>query len=134
MYKIRVAEKNFKPTDYKCKIDNSEEIIKQCYNLSIGITPLIASGIKVAVDKSIEHKLYLMGACELRLSNIGGVIKKIYSGKAFKNNASLWLRYVDHIEISYNSDNPEVEFDGDPAGTLPCSVSLADDELEILTR
>ena len=127
---LLVTIAGFKPADLGCIYGGSEKIIKKCYNLSIGITPLIASGIKVPVESGHEKQFYLMGACDLGLSNVFGVIKKVYSGKPFKNNNCLWIEYSEKIEVL--NKNSEVEFDGDPQGFSPCSISFASDDLNIL--
>ncbi len=121
----------YKPADYICKYNGQERSIQRCFNLSIGITPLIASGIKVPIQLDFANQFYLMGACNLNWLNIAGVFKKIYSGTPFKNDRSLWIDYTGNIEISNNIKNPDIEFDGDPAGFLPCSVCFAQDDLDV---
>jgi diacylglycerol kinase family enzyme len=122
----------YKPVNFNCKFDDQEKTIQKCYNLSIGITPLIASGIKVPKKQDCEDEFYIMGTCNLKFSNITGVLKKIYSGHQFENNDSLWIDYAKKIDIFSNSNSSEVEFDGDPAGYIPCNISFADDNLDVL--
>ena len=121
----------YNPGNYSADINGRMQIVKRCYNLSVGITPLIASGIKVPKKNSMGNKFYVMGACNLKLKTIPGVIKKVYSGNPFENNENLWIDYTDKIEIVNNLNNPDVEFDGDPAGYLPCSIEFAKDDLEV---
>ena len=82
------------------------------------------------VEPGHNQQFYIMGACNLGFSKIPGVIKKVYSGKPFKNDNCLWIEYVETIEVL--NKNSEVEFDGDPQGYSPCSISFARDDLNIL--
>jgi diacylglycerol kinase family enzyme len=120
-----------KPGNYLCKYNGQVTSISKCYNLSIGITPFIASGIKVPVRIDSVGQFYLMGACRLTWLNIMGVLKRIYRGIPFSNDDSLWIDYTRNIEISNNLKNPDIEFDGDPAGYLPCSLNFAQDDLDV---
>ena len=122
----------YKPATYICEFNKSKKVVQKCYNLSVGITPLIASGIKVPKDPNIFNQFYIMGTCNLKFTTIFGVLKKIYSGKPFKNNDSLWLEYSNNVEIENNPKNPDIEFDGDPSGFLPCSISYANDDLDVI--
>ena len=121
----------YKPARYFCTFDSQPKVIEKCYNLSIGITPLIASGIKVPINPKMKDKFYLMGACNFHFSNVLGLFKKVYAGREFQNDNTLWLSYSHNIEVSNQHKNPDIEFDGDPAGYLPCSISNAKDSLEI---
>lgn len=130
-YSLIATIVRYKPANYMCKYNGQEKIIQKCYNLSIGITPLIASGIKVPIKSDLMNQFYLMGACNLSWFNIIGVFKKIYSGTPFKNDSSLWIDYASSIEISSNFKSPDIEFDGDPAGFLPCSINFAQEGLDV---
>lgn len=130
-YSLIATIAHYKSAEYICKYNGQEKSIRKCYNLSIGITPLIASGIKVPRQPDFVNQFYLMGACNLNWLNIIGVFRKIYSGKPFKNDSSLWIDYSDSIEISNNIKNPDIEFDGDPAGFLPCSINFVQNDLDI---
>jgi diacylglycerol kinase family enzyme len=123
---------HYKPGNYMCKYNGQETSISTCFNLSIGITPFIASGIKVPARTDSVSQFYLMGACKLTVKNMAGILKKIYRGIPFKNNDSLWIEYTSNIEISNNIKTPNIEFDGDPAGYLPCSICFAQDDLDVL--
>ena len=60
------------------------------------------------------------------------MLKRIYSGKEFPNSAFLTVDLAKRIEINNESRKSEVEFDGDPAGYLPCSIEMAKDKLPVL--
>ena len=131
-YSLIITIIHYKPSSYKCTYNDEVHSIDTCFNLSVGITPLIASGIKVPIKPDTKDLFYLMGACNLTLRRTLGVFKKVYSGKQFENNDSLWIEYTNEIEILGNKKNPEIEFDGDPAGYLPCSIRFANQELDVI--
>ncbi|MEN8193603.1 MAG: diacylglycerol kinase family protein [Bacteroidota bacterium] len=126
--------RTYRGTDYFVKIDNKSMELNNVYNISVGITKYIASGIKVfQAENKPKSSFYLMKLSNLRFGNIPSMLKNIYSGKEFPNSTFLSIDYVKRIEINNNSMNPEVEFDGDPAGSLPCSIEMAEDKLSLLT-
>ena len=123
----------YKPNDFEIIIDNNKKKIKKLFNLSVGKTYYIASGIKVKNDlNEVNKKFYILMVRNLKLTNIFSVIKKIYSGKQFKNDDFINLSYCDQIEIKENNDNPDIEFDGDPTGFLPCKIEEAREPLNII--
>jgi diacylglycerol kinase family enzyme len=126
---------NYKANDFKVVIDGKKQEIKKVYSISIGITKYIASGIKI--NNSLKYgdgRFYCMLVKNLNLFKIPGLIRKVYSGKSFRNNNYISLSYCRKIEVFYNYSNPEVEFDGDPAGYLPCKIEMAVDPLELLVQ
>lgn len=125
---------SYKPTTYNCKTDTSQKKVESCYNLSIGITPFIASGIKVPAKNIPKNHFYIMGACDINFSNMTSVIKRVYNGKPFKNDKNLWIESATEITIEKSITNSEIEFDGDPIGYLPFTVKFASDELYILAN
>jgi diacylglycerol kinase family enzyme len=125
---------SYKPGDITEIIDGHTVNISKFYNLSVGITPYIASGIKV------QHKLnedddrfYCLLVKNLSLLKLPGLLRKIYSGKPIKTTSYLFLHYASNIEIEGNYKNPDVEFDGDPAGFLPCRIDPVEDRLELIS-
>ena len=88
--------------------------LEHVYNLSVGKTYYVASGLKIAHDlKQNDERFYL-------LPIQGGLVVslcKLYLGKRFK------IEYEDVIEIKGDGG---VEFDGDEGGRLPCTVSNAE--------
>lgn len=126
---------NYKANDFTVVIDGKKQEIEKLYTISIGITKYIASGIKI--NNSLKYgdgRFYCMLVKNLNLFKIPGLIRKVYSGNSFRNNNYLFLSYCRNIEISTNYLNPEVEFDGDPAGYLPCKIEMAVDPLELLVQ
>lgn len=125
---------SYKPNDFLICRDGKQERLKNLCSLSIGKTYYIASGIKVNSDlKNEDSHFYNMAVQNLGLKNISYCLRAIYSGRKIKNNNCISLKYCSTIEIYGNNQNPEVEFDGDPAGFLPCKIEMAKDELNLIT-
>jgi diacylglycerol kinase family enzyme len=88
--------------------------IHHVYNISIGKTYYVASGLKIKSDlKEGEPKFYMLTIKDHPLR----AIYALYSGKKFP------LEYSGEITIEGEG---EVEFDGDEGGILPCTISLAE--------
>lgn len=100
-------------------------------NISIGRTRLIASGIKM--DKGMDDdddRFYSLAVSKPPLFQVPSLLRQVYSGN-FKPSAFLAKSFGKTFTLT-STQPTEVEFDGDPAGFLPCSVELAPDPLSIL--
>lgn len=125
----------YRPGSHTVVMDGRKYTVENLYNLSVGRTSRIASGIKVPHNlEDGDGKLYCMQVSNLKLTDIPALIKKVYGGKPFRNNPYLTMSYCRRIEIHGHYQNPEIEFDGDPGGYLPCRIELARDPLEILAE
>ena len=120
----------FKATDLNLRIDGKDITIQKAYNISVGITKFIASGIKVNAAKS--GNFYLMVAQKINLLNLLPLLIRVYSGKSFKNTAFLNILHAENVEIHSENLNTEVEFDGDPAGHLPIKINLISKTLDLI--
>ena len=69
----------------------------------------------------------------MKWSNWPKCLYAIYSGKEIEQKNFISLEYCESIDISGNINNPEIEFDGDPQGYLPCRIEMAIDKLDLLT-
>ncbi len=126
---------HYKANKFTIKQNEKFQTISSLFSLSIGITKYIASGIKVNHNLSEnDTRFYTLIVESMKLKNIPEVLKKIYSGKKIINNDIVHLDYTNTIEIMGNNQNPEVEFDGDPQGFLPCKIEMAQDELELIMK
>lgn len=122
------SKKIFIEADREC--DRIERLV----NISVGRTPYIASGIKVDAGNIIdEEHFYLLIASGLSLSKLPGLVKQIYSGK-IENTSYLQLKMAETIFLNSDDMAVEVEFDGDPAGYLPCSIELAKEGISLITN
>jgi diacylglycerol kinase family enzyme len=123
----------YRPCDFQVIVDGKHERLQRVHNISIGRTFYIASGIKVKNDiKQNDGRFYRLTVKNMGLCNCLSTIYKVYSGKQIKDDGILALDYIKKIEILGNNNNPEVEFDGDPGGFLPCSIEIADSSLELI--
>ncbi len=124
---------NYKPNNFTVSFDGQKQVLENLYNLAVGKTTYIASGIKVKNDlSSAEGRFYNLIIKEISIANLTSVIRRIYSGKRFANNNTMSLQYARVIEVYGNGRNPELEFDGDPRGFLPCVIEAAVDPLELI--
>ncbi len=124
----------FKSKKIFLEMDHECDCIENTVNISIGRTPYIASGIKVQDNDILnEDHFYVLIARSLSIFNLPGLIRQIYSGKIENRE---YLKLSKGMNIMLNSDEPdiEVEFDGDPAGYLPCNIELADESIDLITN
>ncbi len=125
---------SYRGTDYNILINSEEREVKNIINISVGITKFIASGIKVYKDDAIpDDQFYILKTNQVRLSELTKLIKILYTGEKFSDTSFLTKEYASQIEIKNNIIHPEVEFDGDPAGYLPCRIEIAKDRLQVFT-
>ena len=95
------------------------ESMSNVYNLSVGKTYYVASGLKIAHElNENDSRFYMLPVQERIFSKIAA----LYAGKPLKE-----LRYADEIEIIGSG---RAEFDGDEGGSLPCRITNAE-RLEI---
>lgn len=126
---------SYKGTSYNVLINDQIIELKNIINISVGITRFIASGLKVYKDDTIrDDQFYILKTAEVKLINILKLLKLLYSGKQFINSSLLSIEYAQKIEFLNNAVHPEIEFDGDPAGFLPCSIEIAKDRLPVFTN
>lgn len=124
---------SYRYSDFTVLFDGKKQILEKVYNIAVGKTTFIASGIKVKNNLQSEDKLfYSLIVKNIRLFNLAGIFKKIYSGKEIVNDDHVLLQYAKSIEVYGNNDNPELEFDGDPMGFLPCIIQAAKDPLDLI--
>ncbi|MCP3926453.1 MAG: diacylglycerol kinase [Desulfobacterales bacterium] len=124
----------FKSKSVTTKINNSEQKIRNLYNLSVGKTHHVASGIKIKNDLSFtDRRFYMLTVKDLTLFQIPNCLKSLYGGKQITDSSIFEYTYLENIEITGSNKPCRVEFDGDPAGYLPCKISTANDSLKLIT-
>jgi diacylglycerol kinase family enzyme len=112
----------------KCKTE-------KMLNLSVGKTFYIASGIKVHSElKEGDSRFYCLIIKDMNFFHLIPCLKLIYSGNKIHNNSFATLDYCSSIHILGNNKCPEVEFDGDPQGFLPCHIQMAEEGLDLIVR
>lgn len=123
----------YSPSDFTVIYDGKQKTLTKVFNLSVGITPFIASGIKVNNKLAdTDNLFYILTIKNLEMKNLLSVLKIIYNGKKFVNNHFISLDYFSVVEVANNHINNEVEYDGDPQGFLPCKVEMAKDYLDLI--
>ena len=105
--------------------------ISRVINISAGRTKYIASGIKVSEGiPDDDDRLYLLTAKNISVKNLPRLLYQVYTGK-FTSPETLEFKYARNIGFQSLEGPAGVEFDGDAAGFLPCTINLAPDPLDV---
>lgn len=124
---------SYKRSDYTICADGERKTVKNVFNICIGKSYYIASGIKVYNDLTEgDCTFYKVIIKNFNFKSALSTIYSMYSGKKIENNNNYSFSYHKKIEVYGNSQSPEIELDGDPAGFLPCSISMAKDKLNLI--
>jgi YegS/Rv2252/BmrU family lipid kinase len=114
-------------------IDGKERILDSVINVSIGKTNYIASGIRVAHDLTEDDdRLYSLAVHHLRLTSLPECLVTLYRGKKISNNSIFDFTTGREFHLHAFGKKVTVEFDGDPAGYLPCTIRTAPQQLPLL--
>lgn len=125
----------YRPSELSISFNGQKELLSGLCNLSIGKTFHIASGIKIKNTlREGDDNFYALTVRNVRWIKVPYCLKSIYSGKEIRNSDTVYLKYARDIEVYGNSNAPEVEFDGDPQGFLPCRITMARDRLELINE
>jgi diacylglycerol kinase family enzyme len=127
---------SYEPAPLRLVVDGQERRIEEVWNLSVGRTRLIASGIKVSHELSpADDRFYLMSISQMKLKKWPGILAALYSGKPMKTTESFLFEHCGGVEVkACDGHRVEVEMDGDPAGFLPCQIGVAQDKLELISE
>lgn len=132
-YSLLQVLRTYEPDDFRLVVDGEEISISEVYNISVGLTPYIASGIKVANDEYRDAGMfYMMTMRALRVRNMLPMLRKIYGGKKFADADYLSVRGCRSVSIPRHNRRSDVEHDGDPCGHLPCTIELANEGLDLI--
>jgi diacylglycerol kinase family enzyme len=114
-------------------IDEIKSDIPRVLNISAGRTKFIASGIRVSDGiPDDDDRFYVLTAKNITLRALPRLLHEVYTGK-FISPETLEFRFAERLEF-LSPDRPVgVEFDGDAAGYLPCTINLAPDPLDLMT-
>lgn len=125
----------YRPMDLHVRRDGRQETIHNLYNLFIGKTGYVASGIKVNSDlKPDDQRLYNLAVTNVGFSKLLACLRTLYSGRPIRNDSVLNLSYGEIIEVLGCAQNSEIEFDGDPGGFLPCRIDTAREPLTLIIQ
>ena len=123
----------YRPVTLSLTIDGNRRTTTRVYNIAVGKTRFVASGIRVqhALETS-DRGLYIVTVRDLSPFNFIPVLGLLYGDKPIPAGRSyISLEYGSRIDISCKTPL-ETEFDGDPAGYCPCTVTTAADPLELM--
>jgi diacylglycerol kinase family enzyme len=117
--------RTFRPLDLDLLQDGQPLSLERTTNVFLGLTRHVASGLQVAHDLDRYHGcLYKLAITGMRLRDIPRGLLLLYGGRPPGSAPPFALDYFREIEIRHDQGPAEVEFDGDPAGFLPCKVRL----------
>ena len=123
----------YRPATITEDVDGKETTMTRVYNISIGRTFHVASGIKIAHELTdADTRLYALTVRKLGPLTLPGCLRALYAGKPFPERDIFNLGYGRHFGISALGRPVGVEFDGDAAGSLPCTIGTAADRLPLL--
>ncbi|HUI92461.1 MAG TPA: diacylglycerol kinase family protein [Chitinivibrionales bacterium] len=125
--------RRYRPGTVSLNIDGNRRTLTGVYDIAVGRTRYIASGIQVRnAPAPLDATFYVLTVKKLSPLNIAAVLGLIYGGKEIPAGRDyISLEYGARIWISGGS-GLEVEFDGDPAGVCPCVISASTDPLELI--
>lgn len=125
----------YKPVKYTIILDEKEIGVHGLVNLIIGKLYYVASGIKVKNHlKDGDKEFYCLFLKNFKFRKLGYMLTTLYSGNEIKKSDMFQLDYHKVIEVKGASHNPEIEFDGDPGGFLPCRITVARDTLDLIVE
>jgi diacylglycerol kinase family enzyme len=125
--------RTYTPTDYTLRLDGSDVSWDRVYNISVGLTPYIASGLRIDNSSmAAAGRFYVMVLRDVHLIKLPGVLRKLYSGRRFTDSETLFVRDCAELEIPEQPTPSDVEHDGDPVGQLPCAISRTSEDLELI--
>ena len=124
---------SYKKSDYTICTDGEKKVVENAFNICIGKSYYVASGIKVYNELTEDDsRFYNVIIKNLKFKNSLSLISSMYSGKEIVSNHNFSFSYLKEVEVYGNGLSPEVELDGDPAGFLPCSITVAKDKLSLI--
>lgn len=117
--------RTFRPLQLRLRQDGQPQRLERTTNVFLGLTRHVASGLQVAHDLA-RHPgcLYKLAITGMRLRDIPRGLLLLYGGRPPGSDPPFALDYFREIEIRHDQGPAEVEFDGDPAGFLPCTIRL----------
>jgi diacylglycerol kinase family enzyme len=124
----------YRPQTLQIALDGHLRRWSGVYNIAVGKTACIASGIKVRHTLGAQDsRFYVLCVRNLAWNNFARVLRALYSGRPIVADSSLSLEYAGCVELAPVEGTTEVEFDGDPAGRCPCRIETAPDPVDLIT-
>jgi diacylglycerol kinase (ATP) len=117
--------RSFRPVDLELELDGETRTFQRVYNVAIGRTRYIASGIQIRHRlEPNDRRFYLVFLREFPVRYLFGVLWSLYSGRPLGASPFLTVEYARTITVRPSSGPVELEFDGDPAGWCPAHVCV----------
>lgn len=118
----------FKPVSLKVNGIKKNIQTTNLWNLSIGLTPFIASGIKAPVRKPLLDSFYLIPIEKRGIFKLTHLFKTLYGYSDIQTRQKILnLQYATEAFIQSKSCRPVgFELDGDPYGILPVKIRMAE--------
>ena len=113
--------------------DDAPSVIQKLVNLSVGKTFHVASGLKIRNDlQECDRRFYCLTVHDLGPAEVLPCLASLYGGKTITATRYAHLGYCETMHVLGNHLCPDVEYDGDPQGFLPCRIEAAADELDLI--
>jgi diacylglycerol kinase family enzyme len=124
---------SYRPRSLDVTLDGKNKVVPRAYNLSVGKTVYIASGIKVRHSLGNEdRRFYVLTVSNLSCTRLLPVLWSLYSGRPIRPSNCLSLDYAHEVTLGAGNESADVEFDGDPAGHCPCHIDAATEPLDLM--
>ena len=124
----------YRPSTFRVTLDGVQQIHENVLNISAGLTKYIASGIRICHElRENDTRVYVVIVKNIKWNRLPFLLKILYSGRPIPENGNIVVRYAEKVGIEGEKEGIEIEFDGDPAGFLPCMIGSAPDTLDVIT-
>ena len=105
------------------KIDGVPFVLEKCRHLIVLKNPYIASGMKIDIDIDVNDGVgYVLGIMASSRVELLQKLPAIYNGRIMDDN-NVFIKKFSRVEIC-SEQNVDIEFDGDPQGTLPVKAEV----------
>ncbi|MDP7422117.1 MAG: diacylglycerol kinase family protein [bacterium] len=122
----------YRKTDFKLRLDGGDMVFDELINLTVGKNPFIASGMKVFSDiKPDDGRVAVLVVQRFSFLPLLANLPRLYGG-TFLDHENVTVTYAQEVDIFYDREHPEVEFDGDPKGFLPARIDLISRGMEVM--
>jgi diacylglycerol kinase family enzyme len=123
----------YRPRTLNLKMDGAERTLDRVFNIAVGKTTCIASGLKVRhALGDADQRFYVLTLRDLTPRRLVPVLRALYRGRPITPGPGVSLEYAREITVA--AAGTEVEFDGDPVGFCPCQIQTAADPLDLIVE
>lgn len=120
----------YRATTFDVDVDGEGRAYDRLYNMFVGKNPLIASGIKLDIDIAPhDGRMFLLPLHGIPKPALFASLADVYTGRVVEKFPPVLCRSV---TVRAGPDNNEVEYDGDPRGTLPARIRVLPRAVDVL--